>query len=78
MRETDETQPSFQFADHLPAFGLFIEFGHQSRSEIKMLTRGTGPLAHQIKSSLHRWHDVLGLDNSTEVMPIVLLYSQRP
>jgi hypothetical protein len=74
MDENDQSQSSTTTAASLPDVGLFVELGSQERKEIARLKEGKGDLARQIKTAVYQWHQELGIDPATAVVPVVLLY----
>lgn len=60
----------------LPNVGLVVDLGGQRRKEIKRLKRGEGALAQHIQAALEEARRSLGIDDETEVVPVVLLYRE--
>jgi hypothetical protein len=73
-RPGEAAQPSLPVPVKLPNIGLLLEVGKQRRKHIKRLKRGDGRLKRQIQAALDGAREELGIDRSTEIVPVVILY----
>ena len=72
--QRSEPQPSLPVAVRLPSIGLLVDLGRQRRKQIKRLKRGDGRLTRQIQAALDQSRRELGIDQSAEIIPVVILY----
>jgi hypothetical protein len=57
--------------------GLYIDLGRQDRDALALLRGGSGQVTEQINAAIERWRETLGIDVSSDIVPVVLLYTRH-
>ena len=61
-------------AERLPNSGLLVNLGPQRRKKIARLKAGDGALARHIHRLVGESRKELGIDDATEIVPVVMIY----